>query len=506
MKANKAIGLDKISARLLRDAAGIIAPPLTYIVNSSLKLGKFPSHWKCARVTALFKQGDRTNTDNYRPISVLPTVSKVIERAAHTQLYAFLESHQLLVRNQFGFRRGRSTPLALTQFTDEMSHLLDLKKAFDTVDHTILIHKLKALGVSGTSLAWFQSYLTSRFQRTTIGQATSCNRRVSVGVPQGSILGPLLFSIYINDLPTCLKHTSVTLFADDTALYCSAKSSTDLQQMLNEDLANVAEWLNDHKLTLNVAKSKFMIGSSQRLKALGPFSLQICDEFLDKADCYYYLGVIINETLTWSDHVDYISTKVNQRLSILRRIKHLLPIHTRELYVKSMILPLLDYSDIVWGDKHNKTLMAKVQLLQNKAAKLILNKAKHSEAINELDWLVLSERRRQHRLSFVFKCMHGLIDWNFNFTHLREIHPYNTRHKDNVSMPKSRCQWGQQRLTYQAIQEWNALPVSIRNSNSLDLFKKLFVNYFIQFLYIVNFILGFYCDCLFLNFLYLITF
>ena len=111
------------------------------------------------------------------------------------------------------------------------------------------------MGVSGVSLAWFQSYLTSRFQRTVIGQATSCNRRASVGVPQGSILGPLLFSIYINDLPTCLKHTSVTLFADDTALYCSAKSSSDLQQMLNEDLASVAKWLNDHKFTLNVAKS-----------------------------------------------------------------------------------------------------------------------------------------------------------------------------------------------------------------------------------------------------------
>ena len=480
--------LDKISARLLRDAAWVIAPSLTYIINSSLKLGKFPSRWKCAKVTALFKQGDRTIMDNYRPISVLPTVSKVIEKAAHIQLYAFLESHHLLVTNQFGFRRGRSTPLALTQFTDEMLTnmdngllngviFLDLKKAFDTVDHTILIHKLKIMGVSGVSLAWFQSYLTSRFQRTVIGQATSCNRRVSVGVPQGSILGPLLFSIYINDLPTCLKHTSVTLFADDTALYCSAKSSSDLQQMLNEDLASVAKWLNDHKLTLNVAKSKFMIiGSSQRLKSVGKFSLQICDEFLDKTDCYKYLGVIINETLSWGDHVDYISTKVNQRLGILRRIRHLLPIHTRELYVKSMILPLLDYSDIVWGDKHNKTLMAKVQLLQGKAAKLILDKAKHSsatEAINELDWLVLSERRRQHRLSFVFKCMHGLIDWNFNFTHLRETHPYNTRHKDDVLLPKSRCQWGQQRLTYQAIQEWNGLPVSTRNSNSLDLFMKL---------------------------------
>ena len=151
MKANKAIGLDKISARLLRDAAWVIAPSLTYIINSSLKLGKFPSHWKCAKVTALFKQGDRTIMDNYRPISVLPTVSKVIEKAAHIQLYAFLESHHLLVTNQFGFRRGRSTPLALTQFTDEMLTkldngllngviFLDLKKAFDTVDHTILIH------------------------------------------------------------------------------------------------------------------------------------------------------------------------------------------------------------------------------------------------------------------------------------------------------------------------------------------------------------------------------
>ena len=186
--------------------------------------------------------------------------------------------------------------------------------------------------MSKVSLAWFQSYLISRFQRTVIGQATFCNRHISVGVPQGSILGPLLFSIYINDLPTCLKHTSVTLFADDTALYCSAKSSTELQQMLNEDLASVAEWLNDHKLTLNAAKSKFMIiRSSQRLKSLGKISLQVCDEFLDKADCYKYLGIIINETLTCSDHVDYISTKVNQRLGILRRIKNLLSIHTREL-------------------------------------------------------------------------------------------------------------------------------------------------------------------------------
>ena len=178
---------------------------------------------------------------------------------------------------------------------------------------------------------------------------------------------------------------------------------------------------------------------------------------------YKYLGVIINETLTWGDHVNYISTKVNQRLGILRRIKHLLPIHTSELYIKSMVLPLLDYGDIVWGDKHNKTVMAKFQLLQGKAAKLILDKAKHSsatEAINGLDWLVLPERRRQHRLSFVFQCMHGLIDWNFNFTYSWETHHYNTRHKDNVRLPKSRCTNG---TVFQCLREMQIALIYLRS-------------------------------------------
>ena len=185
----------------------------------------------------------------------------------------------------------------------------------------------------------------------------------------------------------------------------------------------------------------------------------------------------LNETQTWGDHVNYISTKVNQRLGILRRIKHFLPIHIRELYVKSMILPLLDYSDIVWWDKHNKTLMAKVQLLQNKAAKLILDKAKHSsamEAISELDWLVLSERQRQHRLFFLY--LNACMDWLTGILILctqgkPTLITLDT--KTTSKCPNLGASGGQQRLTYQAIHEWNDLPLSMRNSNSLDLFKKL---------------------------------
>ena len=280
-------------------------------------------------MTALFKQGDRTDKDNYRPISILPTVSKVIERAVHSQLYDYLDSNNLLAVNQFGFRRARSTALALTQFTDEvLSNMdkglvngvvfIDLKKAFDTVDHVILLGKLKSLGISSNNLEWFHSYLSSRYQKTVIGQASSTSRKVSVGVPQGSILGPLLFAIYINDLPKVLRNTTVTLFADDTALYCSSQSARDLQTMLNQDLDRLAQWLYEHKLTLNVSKSKFMlIGGPRKLNTLEEFTLTIKEKELDRVNSYKYLGVIINENLSWTDHVDYIKNKVSQRLGVL---------------------------------------------------------------------------------------------------------------------------------------------------------------------------------------------
>ena len=183
-----------------------------------------------------------------------------------------------------------------------------------------------------------------------IGQASSTSRKVSVGVPQGSILGPLLFAIYINDLPKVLRNTTVTLFADDTALYCSSRSARDLQTMLNQDLNRLAQWLYEHKRTLKVSKSKFMlIGGPRKLNTLEEFTLTSKEKELDRVNSYKYLGVIINENLSWTDHVDYIKNKVSQRLGVLQRITHLLPRDTRELFVKAMVLPILDYADVTWG-------------------------------------------------------------------------------------------------------------------------------------------------------------
>ena len=263
-----------------------------------------------------------------------------IERAVHSQLYDFLDTNKLLYVNQFGFRRGRSTELASEQFTDEVLEnmdnglftgavYIDLKRAFDTVDHTIMIKKLKTTGISSTNLVWFHSYLSSRCQKSVIGQAISATQKVTVRVPQGSILGPLLFSIYINDLPACLQNTTVTLFADDTALYCSSQSAHELRTMLNEDLDRLAHWLQQNKLTLKISKSKFMLtGGPKKLKSLSKVTLNTKNKELDKVSTYKYLGVVISETLTWDNHVEYISSKINKQL----------PLNAQITFVNSFIL------------------------------------------------------------------------------------------------------------------------------------------------------------------------
>ena len=255
---------------MLKDVFNVIAPILTGLINKSFTDGVFPGVWKCAKVTALFKDGDKSLKDNYRPISILPTISKIIERSAHIQLSSFLEENRLLSQSQFGFRLKRSTSTALIAFTDQVVEsmdkgcatgtvFLDLRKAFDTVDHLLLNNKLRSPGIAGKSLEWFNSYLSGRVRQTMCVNALSPPAKITMGVPQDSILGPLLFLVYINGIQSELQHSKITMFADDMAFYCHENSPTNLQSKLNADLAAITSWLHDNKLTLNVTKSKFMV-------------------------------------------------------------------------------------------------------------------------------------------------------------------------------------------------------------------------------------------------------
>ena len=285
LKPNKAVGLDKLSARLLKDASNVIAQTLTGLINKSFSDGVFPRVWKCAKVIALFKDGDKSIKDNYRPISILPAISKIIERSAHIQLSSFLEVNRLLSQSQFGFQLKRSTSTALIDFTDQVLENMDkgcvtgtvfpdFHKVFNTVNYLLLINKLKSLGVAGKSLEWFRSSLTGRVKKTMCVNALSAPAKVTMGVPQGSILRPLLFLVYIDGVQSELQHSKMTMFADDIAFHCHENSQTNLQSKLNADLAATTSWLHNNKLTLNVTKSKFMvIGGRDKLSQFNDIAL-----------------------------------------------------------------------------------------------------------------------------------------------------------------------------------------------------------------------------------------
>ena len=418
---------------------------------------------------------------------MLPTLSKILEKAVHNQLYYFLNDNKIITSKQFGFRPKLSTNTALTHFTDNVllnmdsgrltgAVFLDLSKAFDTVDHNLLLHKLKSVGLSEDTVNWFQSYLANRKQRTSVGDTLSVAVPITVGVPQGSILGPLLFLIFfLSYLPSCQLASEIILYADDTVIYYSSTDLFDLESKLNSDLATISNWFSSNLLTLNISKCNFVIfGNSRKLKLVNEVSLKVNSTAIDRSDPFKYLGVVINQTMSWSEHIDTISTKINQRIGMIKRIRHLLPLHAKLTLYNCLIIPLFDYGDTVWGDKNNDTLMGQLQVLQNKAAKVLLNlppRSSSTEALDRLDLKTLSQRRHFHRCVMMQKYLLGEIDFKFDIRRNSSFHSYQTRRSNDLHLPRVRTSWGKQTFIYQASKDWNNLDNDIKNSKSLSSFK-----------------------------------
>ena len=267
LKLKKATSLDGLPARLLKDSAVVIADCVAHLVNLFIKSGTVPIEWKQAKVVPLFKSRNEDDLDNCRPISILPILSKILEKAVFHQLHRYLSENSLLSPYQSGFRANHSTQLAITFFTDKTrGHMdkglltgvvfIDLKKAFDTVPHDGLLNKLFRYGIQDQPLSWFESYLTNRTQSVSIENHLSSAANISSGVPQGSVLRPLLFIIYINDLPLAVGLSSVMLYADDTVIFSAASSIDQLQLNLSLDLNVVSNWLTANGLFLNLKKTE----------------------------------------------------------------------------------------------------------------------------------------------------------------------------------------------------------------------------------------------------------
>ena len=308
LNEGKAPDAYNIPVKLIKCVSDALTTPLTKLINESFESGFYPNMLKYAKVVPIHKAKSTEELTNYRPVSLLPIFNKILEKLMHTRLISFLEKHNIIFEHPFGFQKKKSTSLAIldlyNQLVRAIEHkhfscciFLDLAKAFDTVDNSILLDKLEYYGIRGTALNWFKSYLTDRAQKVSINGQLSNSNKIKSGVPQGSVLGPLLFLLYINDMPSVSKLLKFHLFADDTSIFFSDQNLRNLENTVNHELTKVSDWLTANKLTLNVEKSNFLLISSSQHNLSYQVNLSIDDKSIVQKDCIKYLGVIIDKNL-----------------------------------------------------------------------------------------------------------------------------------------------------------------------------------------------------------------
>ena len=485
----KATGLDMIPSKLLKMAASIVTPSLTAIFTKSIITGIYPTEWKMARVTPVFKKGEKSDLNNYRPISVIPVVSKVFEKTVYDQLYQYLNDNQLLSSCQSGFRSLHSTLTALLEATNSWSVsidngflngvvFIDLKKAFDTIDHEIILRKLSYFGADQATAKWFQSYLSNRTQRCNVNGNLSTASTVTCGVPQGSILGPLLFLMYINDLSNCLRVAAPRMFADDTSITLSAKTVADLKLAVTSELNNLTCWLRANKLSLNVAKTELMIiGSRQRLNTqCEEINISIDDRTIKRVDHIKSLGLTIDAQLSWSKHVDEISKKVSSAIGALKRVRPFIPTDVAVQIYNALILPHFDYCSPVW-DGMSGCLSDKLQKLQNRAARVITQSPFDTSSnllLAMLRWEELSLRRKKQKALIMYKTLNELApDYLQCLFTERHVNDYNLRNLEGkLSLPKPNTNYLKRSFCYSGACLWNNLPQDLKSVCSIGQFKR----------------------------------
>lgn len=475
----KTSGPDELSGRILRECAAELAPSLTIIFNLSLSSGTVPESWKRANVTPVFKKGDKEMCSNYRPISLLTVASKVLERALLNKIFLYF-SH-LITDAQHGFVRGRSTVTQLfTVFHDINKYLdsgqqtdviyLDFSKAFDSVPHKLLTLKLKTFGFSGNLLNWFSSYLFNRRQRVVIDGTASDWLPVASGVPQGSILGPILFLLYTNDLGSNLSQgTSIALYADDAKIFRPILSAYDCR-MLQADLHRLENWSGLWKLSFNTAKCKIL--SFYRSPH---FSFPYClnNDTLTNITEFNDLGVNVSKNFSWKLHIRTIVSKAQRLMGLIKRtLGFNAPQNAKLLLYNSLVRPTLTYASVVWNpDKGDLTLLERVQ---RRATKYILNDytSDYKIRLSKIGLIPLCYYFEIIDLCFFYKCIHGFYNLNLsNLIPFRDISVSITRSGQDSLLLQAlpfRTETAAGFFSHRIVKLWNNLPQSIRTIVCID--------------------------------------
>lgn len=360
----------------------ILCPVIAHIYNLILCSGVFPKDMQIGRVTPIFKHGDKNSLNNYRPISILPIFSKGIEKILHIRLLSYLNKHNLLHDFQHGFRKHRSTETALIKHKEVIIEsfknktiiagiYIDFSKAFDLINHNILLFKMYKYGIRGIPHALFESYLSHRKQFVNIDNATSAPEPISAGVPQGSILGPLLFVMYINDIVQGVKNAEMVSYADDTTVFVTGVSEIEVEGKVNDALVELKNWADANGLRINSNKTKVVLYLPRR-KSLRDINICLGSEIIEIVDNVKALGVIFSKNLIWNDHIDYIQSKMSSAVGVMNRMRHILPPKIKLLLYNALVYSILQYCSLVWGTT-GITNLKKLHVLQKRAIRCIAN-------------------------------------------------------------------------------------------------------------------------------------
>lgn len=472
-------GHDEISIKVIKECAVEISAFLKFFINKCFQVGYFPKQLKIAKIIPIHKKGDKSVNTNYRPISILPAFCKVIEKIFSVRLLDYFSKFSLFTKYQYGFRPNYSTELAINELCQSIYNVLDdrkhqitvfcdLSKAFDTVSHDILLHKLDIYGIRGRANDFLKEYLRSRQQYTVYNNNISSYHNVHCGVPQGSILGPVLFLIYINDIVRVSNRIKYLLFADDTTLYIQGQNLNDIANTLNNELSKVSDWINANKLTINVSKTVYMISTSQNNNL--DFRINIDNIVLNQVNDIKFLGVIIDDKLTWKQHLYYLNNKLSQITGVFYKLRYCMTNECIKLLYMSTAYPHILYCSAIWGGAY-KTLLDNLFITQKKLIRIMffVGKFEHTSPLflnNNL--LKLPDIVFLQTCLFVFKSIH-VFPVNTSFEYINQS--ISSRRPHDLRMPLCRTVQAQRSVRVRGVRCWNSLSQELKTTISIHVFK-----------------------------------